>query len=137
MKTGTINLRSRTREVPEKKVGESVYRRMMKNIIKNYAQAACSFVMNPLFEENVREECLKAGIDFKEFIKYITKEKKLLFGMERFKNMLLPMGNESAKMKGFKKAFRELSIYFVKYYSVKWIYDGKMKWRQVHLKMRH
>eukprot|EP00330_Aristerostoma_sp_ATCC50986_P008282 CAMPEP_0114580822 /NCGR_PEP_ID=MMETSP0125-20121206/5018_1 /TAXON_ID=485358 ORGANISM="Aristerostoma sp., Strain ATCC 50986" /NCGR_SAMPLE_ID=MMETSP0125 /ASSEMBLY_ACC=CAM_ASM_000245 /LENGTH=40 /DNA_ID= /DNA_START= /DNA_END= /DNA_ORIENTATION= len=40
--------------------------------------------------------------------------------------MLLPAAEDDMEAKKLKNLFRELSIHFIKYYSVKWIYDGKI-----------
>lgn len=78
---------------------------MMKNVVKNYGQASCGFILNPLFHEIVEQECAKHKIDFYAFKAYVKEEKKLLKGLERFRNMLRPIEGDDDLTITYKKAF--------------------------------
>jgi len=49
---------------------------------------------------------------------------------------LLPEKNENPMITKFKRLFQVISEIFIKYFSVNWIFDSKVQYKQAHLKFR-
>jgi hypothetical protein len=111
-----------------------------KNIVKNYGRAICNFILSPLFipyfNDIIKRDC-ETSLTLEEFREYINERKELVDCMDRFKEMLIPSKKDSQKQSSFKKIFKEGGIIFIKYFSVNWIYHGRVTYKEAHLYFRH
>ena len=47
--------------------------------------------------------------------------------------MLIVQPGESIERANFKMGFQEMSIIFLKYFGVNWVFNGKISYKQIHL----
>jgi hypothetical protein len=109
-----------------------------KNIVKNYGRAITSFALSslgfPYLEEILRRDF--PGIDLAKFTSYISERRDTLDCMERLKKFLLVSENDSEEEVSFKEIYKKLGEIFIKYFSVNWIFNGKLTYTQAHLDFR-
>jgi len=108
-----------------------------KTIVKNFGKAMCSFASSELALPYLNQLVNKSENIIKPFQTYIKKKKGTVDCIEALRSLLLPYGNDSKELTRYKQIFKELSIVFIKYFSVNWIFQGKMAHKQVHLKARY
>ena len=108
-----------------------------KNIVKNYGRAISAFTLSdiglPYLQPLVRREAIK----IEEFKAFISNGKENIDGISSFRNMLLASGEDSEKTVAFKKVLSEMSVVFIKYFSVNWIFSSKLRNKIAHLKCRY
>ena len=107
-----------------------------KHIIKNYGKAmvtfACSAISKPYLESMVN----KYDMDIKEFQDYIKGKRETVDSMKSIRDLLLIKPTDNKKQIAYKKIFQETSVIFIKYFSVNWVFQGKMTYKQVHINVR-
>jgi len=107
-----------------------------KNIIKNYARAMVNFAMSkmalPYLKKILREE----GVDLEGFRDYMTKNREEVTSIKTLRELLLIDEGEEAQVAGYKRVFVKISVVFVKFFSVNWIYNSKVSDKLTHLKYR-
>ncbi len=110
-----------------------------KNIIKNYGKALCSFACSSISESYLHTIIQKKGYQFFDlalFRKYMMSKKKDVQSIESLKRLLIVGVHDGPLVRTYKEVFRELSIIFLKFFSVNWIYGGRLLHRNAHLKFR-
>jgi len=126
--------KKRRRVVGEPLTPEST--RSIKNIAKNFARAICNFSASkiclpyliPLIEEK--------NVNLKAFLEYINGIKKYIDGLNKFRTSLIIQESDSEEVKSYKELFRKIGEVFIKYFSVNWIFSGKVHYKEAHLKYR-
>jgi len=107
-----------------------------KNIVRNYGNAIAAFAISPLAHTYLEPLVQKEGVTIQEFQSFISKRKEYITNINNFRALLQEYDDDSDREKAFKRIFREVGKVFVKYFSVNWIFDGKMKYKHDHLKYR-
>lgn len=107
-----------------------------KNIIKNYGRALANFAASDLASSYLTKLAEQEKIKEKEFRKYISSKKKQARCIKGLRDLLLITEDDSQMTVAYKKIFRELSIIFMKFFSVNWIFGGKLCDKKIHLKYR-
>jgi len=107
-----------------------------KNLIKNYANAIASFAITFTARPYIEPLAKERGIRLSEFDKFVLQKKKSLTSLESFKEILTISKADSGKERIFKEIFRRAAVVFVKYFSVNWIFSGKLQYKDIHLKYR-
>lgn len=107
-----------------------------KNIVKNYGKAMCSFASSPIALPYLERLNTDGRVNLREFQDHIHKKRDLIDSIDSLRRLLLIMQNDDSTLIGFKKIFQEISIIFIKYFSVNWIFQGKMSHKQAHLRSR-
>lgn len=107
-----------------------------KNIVKNYGNAMIGFVISPISLPYLERFAAEQRITVNEVHKYYSKRKGTISGIKTLRHMLDIKADDSEQERRLKTVFRLLSIVFVKYYSVNWIFSGKLKHKLAHLKFR-
>jgi len=110
-----------------------------KNIVKNYGRAICIFigssVSHPYLEEMIQKE--HQHVILENFIAYIDERKESLDCIDRLKNMLVITENDSTEEASYKALFKQIGVIFIKYFSVNWIFSGRLKYKKAHLAFRY
>ena len=110
----------------------------LKNCSKNYGRAICNFILSSEAKDTYNQDVFTMyNIDSTEFLDYITEKKDVLNGIKEFRAMLLITPKDDEKTIAFKKAFQKLSEIFIKYYSVSWIFSGKVIHKMEYLRCRN
>jgi hypothetical protein len=107
-----------------------------KNIVRNYGNAIAAFAISPLALPYLETHVSKEGVTLQEFQSFVSKRKEYITNINNFRALLQEYEDDSEREKAYKRIFREVGKVFVKYFSVNWIFDGKMKYKHDHLKYR-
>ncbi len=107
-----------------------------KNIVKNFGKAMCSFASSDLAMPYLQKLNTNKDIRLEDFQSHIHKKRDLIDSIDSLRSLLLIMKNDDSEIAAFKKVFQEISIIFIKYFSVNWIFQGKMSHKQAHLRAR-
>jgi len=107
-----------------------------KNIVKNYSNAIAAFAITVTAIPYLKELAQELNVRVSQFQAFVTNRKKKLTSIEAFKDLLVINNNDSELDKAFKIMFKRISEVFVKYFSVNWIFSGKLQYKQAHLKYR-
>jgi len=128
-------------EQPAKRPARAVKRDQSKpsskNIVKNFGKAMCSFASSDLSLPYYEKINANLKVNIEDFQDYIHKKRDLIDSIDSLRTLLLIGQNDDEVMMGYKKIFQEISITFIKYFSVNWIFQGKMSHKQAHLKARY
>ena len=106
------------------------------NVMKNYARAMVKFSLSSLADPYLERMKGKYGIIPGSFRKTLLGYKSKVNCIKGLREILLINGGDSQELKTFKLVFQELCIIFVKYFSVNWIYSGKMNEKPKYLQYR-
>jgi len=109
-----------------------------KNIIKNYGRAICNFVALPVARDYLDNIIKKQNEDvsIEEFIEFAQENKGKVDSMEGFKSILIIKRADSPKMCSFKRIFKSIGEIFIKYFSVNWVFESRVTYKQAHLGFR-
>ena len=109
-------------------------------IVRNYAKALCSFASSDIalpYLKNTINSKYQGSIDIGNFQKYMKEKKGNTASIQSLRKMLMIEVGDSNDERAYKEIFKELSIIFIKYFSVNWIFSGKVKYRLEHIRYRH
>ena len=107
-----------------------------KNIVKNFGKAMCSFASSKLalpYLETIQE---KASFNIDVFQEHMQRQIRTIDSLYSVRSLLYVQENEDETSAVFKRVFQEVSVVFIKYFSVNWIFQGKMSHKEAHLKAR-
>jgi len=110
-----------------------------KNIIKNYGKALCSFASSDLAEPYVKSVVEKRGFYYikpEAFMQFMGTKKSQINSIESIRGLLVIDYNDDEISRAYKIIFQEVSVIFLKYFSVNWIFGGKIVHKQAHMKFR-
>jgi hypothetical protein len=107
-----------------------------KNIIKNYGRAIANFILTPLFEPYMIAEPLMKDINWREFRHFVEEVRDNLVNLETFRKIISIDQSDDSKVVAFKKLFVKGAVIFIKYFSVNWIFDSKVVYKQMYLRFR-
>jgi hypothetical protein len=110
-----------------------------KNIVKNYGKALCSFASSKLALPYIESLVSKKGyeaVNIKKFMEDIKQKKESTNSMESLRRLLMENSDDNEETRECKRLFKEVSIIFMKYFSVNWIFNGKLVHKHAHLKFR-
>lgn len=110
-----------------------------KNIIKNYGKALCSFASSSTAIPYLESIQVKNGFSFvslEGFTSFIKSKRDGMNNIESFRRLLIVSENDDREMFAYKKFFQEISVIFLKYFAVNWIFGGRLIQKDAHLKFR-
>jgi len=107
-----------------------------KNIIKNYARAMVNFAMSKMALPYLKKILRQEEVDLEGFRDYMTKNREEVTSIKTLRELLLIEEGEESQVAGYKRAFVKISVVFVKFFSVNWIYNSKVSDKLTHLKYR-
>ena len=122
------------RNEPENKYTEES--KSTKTVVKNYGKAIASFVISPIAVPYLSPLIDREGVSIEEFTRYIAEAKEKIEGIDTLRALLLVESHDIRKVAAFKRIFQNMSEIFIKYFSVNWIFSGRMQNKQAHLKFR-
>jgi len=110
-----------------------------KNIVKNFGKAMVTFANSkmslPIIEE--LNSTFEHPVDIPTFQEFIRKQRDSIDSIDSVRKLLFVYSSDSEEMINYKKLFQATSVVFIKFYSVNWIFQGKMSHKQAHLQSRH
>lgn len=108
-----------------------------KNIAKNYGRAICSFALSKTSDDYLLPILEQEGLNLELFREYIERRKEDINGIEGFRSMLLSSPEEPKEDQQCKVVFQKIAEVFMKYFSVNWIFSGRLSYQMLYLKLRH
>jgi len=126
------------RVLKSKHASSAKYRESLrvKNVLKNYGRAICNFILSDLSHPYLDQYIDRSTFPMIDFTNYVRDKRDSLNGVTEFRSLLLITGRDNPKIRTFKKVIQGLSEVFLKYFSVNWIFDSKLEYRQDYLKCR-
>jgi hypothetical protein len=110
-----------------------------KNIVKNYGKAICNFSFSsaaqPYIQDILKRE--KFSINLEDFLHHLNSKKDSIDSIQSLKELLMIYDDDSNKLKAFKTLYRLIGEVFIKYFSVNWIYNGRLTYKEAHIKFRN
>jgi hypothetical protein len=107
-----------------------------KNIVKNYGRAIAHFAASSLAFPYLHGFLKESKVDYEEFVEYAKGLKDHIQTINTFREVLLIEENDSETEKCFKKLLQLAAEVFIKYFSVNWIFSGKLVYKLEYLKFR-
>jgi len=107
-----------------------------KNIAKNFGKAICNFAYSELSLPYLTPLLKEKQIEQKDFRRFAVKAKDKIDGLFSFRSVLMISENESKKTKAIKEIFKSIGVIFIKFFSVNWIFHGKIFHKRTHLNFR-
>ena len=109
-------------------------------IVRNYAQVLCSFgssIMAKSFLKKLIEQKYNGLVEIEAFQLYIRRKKESTQSMASLRDLLTVKQDETELEISYKRLFSDISVVFLKFFAVNWIFSGKVKHKLDHLKCRH
>jgi len=110
-----------------------------KNIVKNYGKALCGFASSeiaiPYLELIIARESFNY-VKISDFMDHIKSKKNGINSIESLRRLLVKNEHDDMVMAAYKRLFQEVSIVFLKYFCVNWIFGGRLLQKNAHLKFR-
>jgi len=108
----------------------------IKNIAKNYGRAICNLILSPAGETYLLPLIQRYSLDVTAFRKYIKEKRDSLNGIMELRSLILKEKKDSAKLLAYKLVFQRMAEVFIKFFSVNWIFSGKLTYKMDYLKYR-
>mgnify|MGYP006976757834 FL=1 len=109
---------------------------IIKNVVKNYGRAISSFACSRLsipYLNNIQREL---SFNLQSFLTYASNLKNTIQSIPSFRDAILIEENDTVEMKTNKLVFQKIAEIFIKYFSVNWIFSGKLLYKLEYLKLR-
>lgn len=107
-----------------------------KHIIKNFGKAMCTFACSTMAQPYLQDILKNGNIKVHDFQNYIKGKRDIIDSMKSIRDLLLVKKNDDEKLKAYKEIFQKISVVFIKFFSVNWIFQGKMTYKQAHVDAR-
>jgi len=110
-----------------------------KNLVKNYGKALCNFASSDIavpYIKNIIEKNSYREVKMPVFARYIDGKRTQITNIESLRKLLIVEESDDNVMKAYKKIFQEVSIIFLKYFCVNWIFHSKVIQKNAHMKFR-
>ena len=107
-----------------------------KNIVKNFGKAMCSFATSSLalpYLESINKDVEFCQTDFQT---HMGRKMRTIDSLNSLRSLLYIDKKDTETVATFKKVFQRTSIIFIKFFSVNWIFQGKMSHKRAHLDAR-
>jgi len=111
-----------------------------KNIVKNYGKALCAFASSaiavPYLENIIAKNNFACNVKPGGFMSFIKSKKETINSIESLRKLLVVYEGDTNQITAYKKVFQEISVVFLKYFAVNWIFGGKLMHKNAHLQFR-
>ena len=107
-----------------------------KNIVKNFGRAIASFCLSEIALLYLEPLMMRKSVVNESFKKFIYNAKDKIDSISTFRSLLLSEEVDSDEISAFKRIFQEMSIIFIKYFSVNWIFSSRLLNKIAHLNCR-
>jgi len=130
-----IPKRKRGLKVEEKKE-KSVGCKSTKNIVINYGKAIAGFASSETALPYLTKIVEKEGVTLEGFLSFAAHAKESIGGIASFRSFLVENEGDDKGISGYKRSFQKIAIVFIKYFSVNWIFHGRVSHKIEYLKYR-
>ena len=144
----TININRRSlRQRPNaqnnsnaKREAESLQTIKGTKVVRNYAKALCTFACSEMavsYVERIISQGFEGRVNIQDFQNFISQKKDKTLSITSLRGLLMIGKEDNDIERIYKQIFSEISVVFIKFFSVNWIFSGKVKYRLEHMKYRH
>ena len=107
-----------------------------KNIVKNFGKAMCRFASSSLALPYL--ECINRDLEFcqSDFQTHMRDKMSTIDSLNSVRSLLYIDSKDTETVAIFKKVFQRMCMVFIKFFSVNWIFQGKMSHKRAHLDAR-
>ena len=106
------------------------------NIVKNYSRALVNFALAKVAKPYLKLILNEKGLTFLEFQHFIDYDRRKVNCIKSLRNKLLITIKDCDTIVKCKNAFQNISVIFIKMFSVNWIYNSKISDKRTHLMCR-
>jgi len=110
--------------------------RSTKNVVKNYGKAICSFAVSDLALPYLNPIIMNENVKLEDFVHFVSSIKETIESIQSFRTVLLESEDDKEEIKAFRRIFASIGEVFIKYFSVNWIFSGRVTHKDAHLKFR-
>jgi len=71
-----------------------------------------------------------------DFINFVNKVKPMVVGLFKLRSVLVTYPKDNQEVRAYKEVFRRIGEAFIKFFSVNWIYNGKLQHKEAHPRYR-
>jgi len=107
-----------------------------KNIVKNFGRAFATFALSDISVRYLEVILKDKKLSLQDFRDFVAARKEGIDGISSLRDMLLVHRLDKEKLAICKRVFQEISIIFIKFFSVNWIFDSKVGNKIAHVKSR-
>jgi len=107
-----------------------------KNIIKNFGRAIANFAASDIAFPYLEPLLKEKNVNWKDFVHYALSMRDFIQNIETFRDSMLRNEYEPKEKEDYKEFFRMAAEIFMKYFSVNWVFTGKMLYKMEYLKIR-
>lgn len=107
-----------------------------KNITKNYCRAMINFSLSDLAVPYLLSILAKYNLQIQDFREFININKEAVNCIKGLRELLLITQNDSEQIRDLKKVFQEISVVFLKMFSVNWVFSSRITDKRTHLNYR-
>ena len=108
----------------------------VKNVVKNYGKAMCSFAYSEMAKPYLQVIVKRHNITIQEFSEWVQNYKERVDSIESLRWLLLALPSDEESIRACKRVFQNISEIFLRFFCVNWIYSGKLRHKQTHLNFR-
>ena len=126
----------RTRQATQNKSPVQKPRSSPKNIVKNYGRAFASFALSNISHKFLNKLLEEKQLSLAKFKEFVLDRREGINGISTLRDMLLIQNQDTNDEISCKEIFKQLSIVFLKFFSVNWIFESKIDDKIAHLKCR-
>jgi len=119
-----------------KRIPEEEEKLARKNIVKNYGRAIANFALSDLFLPYIENDPLKSQVDWDEFLAFAKHARDAIQNAETMRDSFLIRIEDSERQIAIKRLFQKAAEIFIKYFSINWIFSGKLIYKQVYVQAR-
>jgi len=112
------------------------FNKSKKNLNINFIKAIFTFANSHLAIPYLKPLLQKEEIKFSDFTSFIHQYKPSVNGIYALLSMLVEDKSNNQKIVACKRIFKALSEIFIKFFSVNWIFHGKVENKQLYLDYR-
>lgn len=107
-----------------------------KNIVKNFGRAFATFALSDISVKYLEIILKDKKLSLQDFRDFVAARKEGIDGISSLRDMLLVHRLDKEKLAICKRVFQEISVIFIKFFSVNWIFDSKVGNKIAHVKSR-
>jgi len=106
------------------------------NIIKNYGRGMTCFALSSMAKPYLKDITEKHAVKLVSFLRFVRTRKKSLNCIRKLREMLPIQADVDRPDFRYRLCFQELSIIFLKFFFVNWLFNSKIDGKIIHLSFR-
>ncbi len=106
------------------------------NIIKNYGREMTSFALSTMAETYLKEVTGKYGVKMSKFLRFVRAKENSANCIRKLREMPPIQSDMNRPDFRLRQVFQEISIIFLKFFCVNWLYNSKIDGKIIHLHYR-